>query len=85
VDNHQSASRTVGAKHKITFLASTGADRVQQVTDDDDKSLEPIILPASVYIILRFCYTLCSEKNPLLFSFITSSQINQFAQKFQHL
>jgi len=30
--------------------------------------------------------TLCSEKkHPLLFSFITSSQINQFAQKFQHL
>jgi len=29
-------------------------------------------------------YTLCSEKNPLLFSFMTSSQINQYAQKFQH-
>jgi len=28
--------------------------------------------------------TLCSEKTPLLFSFVTSSQINQFAQKFQH-
>jgi len=30
--------------------------------------------------------TLCSErKHPLVFSFMTSSQINQFAQKFQHL
>jgi len=30
-------------------------------------------------------YTVFRKKHPLLFSFITSSQINQFAQKFQHL
>jgi len=30
-------------------------------------------------------YTVFRRKHPLLFSFITSSQINQFAQKFQHL
>jgi len=30
-------------------------------------------------------YTVFSKKHPLVFSFITSSQINQFAQKFQHL
>jgi len=29
--------------------------------------------------------TPCSEKTPLVFSSITSSQIYQFAQKFQHL
>ena len=34
---------------------------------------------------LTQCTTLCPEKPPLLFSFITSSQINQFAPKFQHL
>jgi len=36
--------------------------------------------------VLQTASTLCSEKkHPLVFSFITSSQINQFAQKFQHL
>jgi len=30
-------------------------------------------------------YTVFRRKHPLLFSFMTSSQINQFAQKFQHL
>jgi len=30
-------------------------------------------------------YTVFRKKHPLVFSFITSSQINQFAQTFQHL
>jgi len=30
-------------------------------------------------------YTVFRKKHPLVFCFITSSQINQFAQKFQHL
>jgi len=35
-------------------------------------------LPKCIYTVFR-------KKHPLLFSFITSSQIYQFAQKFQHL
>jgi len=30
-------------------------------------------------------YTVFTKKHPLLFSFITPSQISQFAQKIQHL
>jgi len=44
------------------------------------------VLWSADVVSMNFCYcTLCSEKkHPLVFSFITSSQINQFAQKFQH-
>jgi len=30
-------------------------------------------------------YTVFRKKHPLVFSFITSSQVYQFSQKFQHL
>ena len=35
------------------------------------------------YFDVGLPYTLCAEKTPPLFSFITFSQVNQFAQKFQ--
>jgi len=43
-----------------------------------------VFVPPFMYYFLIF--TLCSEKkHPLMFSFMTSSQIDQFAQKCQHL
>ena len=39
--------------------------------------------PEIVFFSLRQAYTVFRKKRPLLFSCITFSQVNQFAQKFQ--
>jgi len=51
----------------------------------DFASVKVFIKESYHYCYYYYYYNVFRKKHPLVFSFITSSQINQFAQKFQHL